>query len=176
MVQNGNFRPRVVADIETRIDNGRVYSARQIDTSGLGDGGTFSVVLTNPVDSGVFILTAQPTVRVTGEAFFEKIENPTVDTAGESVTIRNKRVGYGRTAESTAQAGGTNFTGVFSGGVSKGREIVGGQSSKQAGSLGTIDLSNRLDPGESIQYKIESNSSSNLASIALAFVEEPGTA
>lgn len=175
MVENGNFRPRVVADIETRIDNGRVYSARQADQTGIGDGGTFSLLLENPADSGVFILTAEPAIRVTGEAFFEKIENPTVDTAGDTVPVRNKHIGFDRTGESAASAGGTNFTGVFSGGTSRGVEIVGGQSAKQAGSLGMIDLANRIDPGDSLQYKIESNSSSNLVSIALGYVEEPGT-
>lgn len=173
MVQNGNFRPRVVSDIETRIDNGRVYSVRQIDTTGIGDGGTFSIVLSNPADSGMALLTTQPSIRVSGEAFFEKVENPTIDTAGDTVSVNNKNVAFPRPAEATVEAGGTNFTGVFSGGTSRGQEIVGGQSSKQAGTIGVVNLSNRIDPGQSLQYKVESNSSSNLVSIASTFIEEP---
>lgn len=173
MVQNGNFRPRVVADIETRIDNGRVFSAREIDTTGIGDGGTFSVVLSNPAGSGIALLTTEPSVRVSGEAFFEKLENPTIDTAGDTVSIRNKHIGFTRDSHTTAESGGTNFTGAFSGGTSRGQELVGGQSSKQAGTIGVVNLSNRIDPGDAIQYKVESNSSSNLVSIATTFIEEP---
>lgn len=175
MVENGNKRPDGVPNIEQRIDNGRVFSAREVDATGIGDGGTFSVVLSNPSDSGVNLLTVAPQVSVTGEAFFEKIENPTIDTAGDAVTIRNKKVGYTRTPHATAEAGGTNFTGVFSGGTSRGRQVVGGQSSKQAGGIGSADLSLRLNPGESVQYKVESNSSSNIVSVNVAFVEEPVT-
>jgi hypothetical protein len=173
MVQNGNFRPRVVADIETRIDNGRVFISREADTSGIGDGGTFSLVLSNPAGSGIALLTTDPAVRVTGEAFFEKIENPTIDTAGDTVTQFNKHVAFARSPSATAEVGGTNFTGVFSGGTSRGQDVVGGQSAKQAGTIGAVNLSNRIDPGDAIQYKVESNSSSNLVSIAVTHIEEP---
>jgi hypothetical protein len=176
MVENGNSRPNGTPNIEKRIDNGRVFSAREVDSTGIGDGGTFSVVIQNPADSGVNLLTIAPQVSTTGEAFFEKIENPTIDTAGDTVAIRNKKVGYQRSPHATAEAGGTNFTGAFSGGTSRGRQVVGGQSAKQAGSIGAADLSLRLNPGESVQYKVESNSSSNIVSVNVAFVEEPTTA
>lgn len=175
MVENGTKRPNGVPNIEKRIDNGRVFSAREVDETGIGDGGTFSIVLSNPAGSGVNLLTVAPQVSTTGEALFEKIENPTIDTAGDSVAIRNKKVGYQRSAHGTAEAGGTNFTGVFSGGTSRGRQVVGGQSAKQAGAIGAADLSLRLDPGESVQYKIESSSSSNIVGVNVAFVEEPTT-
>ena len=176
MVENGNSRPDGTPSIEQRIDNGRIFTIRGIDESGIGDGDTFSVLLTNPSDSGVNLLTVAPSISVTGEAFIEKIENPTIDTAGETLTPRNKKLESNRTAHGTAQTGGTNQTGSFSGGTSRGRQIVGGQSSKQAGSVGDIDLSLRIDPGSAIQYKVESNSSSNIVSVSVAFVEEPTTA
>lgn len=175
MVQNGNSRPDGTPTIEQRIDNERVFSVRHTDKTGIGDGGTFSIVLSNPAGSGVNLLTVAPSAGVTGEAFFEKIENPTIDTAGDTVPARNKKLGAVKSANGTAEAGGTNFTGVFSGGTSRGTTVVGGQSSKQAGAIGPIDLSLRLNPGESIQYKIESNSSSNIVSVNVAFVEEPVT-
>jgi hypothetical protein len=173
MVQNGNFRPRVVADIETRIDNGRVYSAREADRTGIGDGGTFSIVLSNPAGSGYALLTTQPSVTVGGESFFEKIENPTIDTAGDAVAKRNKHVNFDRPGVATVEAGGTNFTGVFSGGTTRGTTIVGGQTGKAPGSTGDVDLALRIDPGEAIQYKIESNSASNRVSIGVTYIEEP---
>lgn len=175
MVETGNSRPNGIPNVEKRIDNGRVFTAKHADKKGIGDGGTFSLALTNPVDSGVNLLTIAPQGSVTGEAFFEKIETPTIDTAGDTVSIRNKNIGSDRNAHATVEAGGTNFSGVFSGGDSRGAEVLGGGSARQSGSIGRIDLSVRIDPGESIQYKIESNSSSNIVSISLAFVEEPVT-
>jgi len=176
MVENGNTRPDGIPNIEKRIDNGRVFTIRETDTSGIGDGGTFSIVLSNPSDSVVNLLTVAPSITTTGEAFVEKIENPSIDTAGDTITPRNKKVGYSRNSHATAEAGGTNFTGVFSGGTSRGQTVVGGQSAKSPGSIGSIDLSLRIDPGESVQYKIESNSSSNIVSIDVAYIEEPVTA
>jgi len=176
MVENGNTRPNGTPSIEKRIDNGRVFSIREVDKAGIGDGQTFSVVLSNPPSSDVNLLTVAPSVDVTGEAFIEKIENPTIDTPGDSITPRNKNLKSSRTSSATAEAGGQNFTGVFSGGTSRGESVVGGQSSKQAGSVGQVDLSLRIDPGNAVQYKIESNSSSNIVSIQVAFVEEPATA
>lgn len=175
MVETGNHRPNGIPHIESRIDNERVFSAKQADRTGIGDGGTFSLVLSNPADSEVNLLTISPQVTVTGEAFFEKIENPTIDTAGDTVAPQNKHVGSTRAAHATVQAGGTNFTGVFSGGTSRGEEVLGGGSAKQVGSIGQVDLSLRVNPGESVQYQIESNSASNIVSISLSFVEEPIT-
>ena len=175
MVENGNSRPNGIPNIEKRIDNGRVFDAREVDKSGIGDGQTFSLVLSNPADSGVNLLTVSPNVSTTGEAFFEKIENPSIDTAGDTVEIQNKNLDSDRSSVATVEAGGTNFTGVFSGGTSRGEEVIGGQSAKQPGAIGDVDLSLRIGPGHSMQYKVESNSSSNIPSINIAFVEEPTT-
>lgn len=171
MVENGNARPDGVPPIEKRIDNGRVFSVRQLFTS-VGSGNARSVVIENPADSGVNLLTVAPAFQASGKAYPEKLSNVTIDTSGTSITPRNKNLTSSRTAHANVEFGGT-----YTGGTSRGREVIGSgaASGGQGGGVGAVDLSLRIDPGSNIQYKIESQSTGNDLSITVAFVEEPLT-
>jgi hypothetical protein len=129
-------------------------------------------VLQNPSDSGVNLLTVAPSFNAAGKAYTEKIENPTIDTAGTAITPRNKNLESGRTSKANAE-----FSGTYSGGTSRNRQVIGSgaASGGAGGSVGSIDLSLRINPGESVQYRLESQANGNDLSISVAFVEEPST-
>lgn len=171
MVENGNIRPGLVEPIEVRIDNGRVFSVRQLFT-GIDSGNSRSVVVSNPEGSGVNLLTVAPSFQSSAKAYPEKIINPTIDVAGTSITPRNKNISSSRTAITNAEFGGT-----YSGGTSRGREVIGSgaASGGVGGQLGAINLSLRIDPGDSVQYKLESRANGNDLGVSLAFIEEPTT-
>lgn len=158
---------------EERIDNGRIFSVRELNASN-GNGDTFSVVVTNPSGSGVDLITVAPKFTSSAQTYVEKIMNPTIDTTGTALTLRNKSLASGRTPKATAQTGGTGLTGAFSGGTSRGQEVVGGKSgSRIPGTLGPVDLSLKIPPDNSVQYKATSQSSGNDISISVSFIEEP---
>lgn len=171
MVENGNSRPGTTPIIEKRIDNGRVFSIRQLFTS-VSSGTTRNIVLSNPPESDVNLLTVAPTFTASGKAYVQKYENATIDTSGTAITPRNKNLMSSRAATAEAETGGT-----YSGGTSRGREVIGSgaASGGVGGSIGSIDLSLRLDPGASVRYAIESQANSNDMSISVTFVEEPKT-
>lgn len=171
MVENGNSRPDGIPPIEKRIDNSRVFTVRRLFT-GIGSGTARSIVISNPPGSGVNLLTVSPRFAASGKAYPEKISNPTIDTSGTAITPQNKNTASGRTSQANVETGGT-----YSGGTSRGREIIGSgaASGGQGGSIGAADLSLRLNPGEIMQYRIESQATGNDMSVTISFIEEPVT-
>lgn len=167
MTNNGHERPGEQPTIEERVQWGRVFSARA-SSIGVADGDVLNLVLENPPDSGVNLLTVAPSFSSHAGSFIEKIENPTIDASGSTVPVRNKNLSSDRESKATAETGGT-----YSGGVSRGTETVGSSSGGGGGgSVGSVDLSLRLGEGDSAQYRMESDSASNDLSITVNFIEE----
>ena len=169
MADEGHRRTNGILSAEERIKFGRVFTTRQIFL-GIGDGTARNLVLSNPADSDVSLLTISPNFASSAESFAEKISNPTIDAAGTAITPKNKRVGDNRTAIATVETGGT-----YSGGTSRGQEVVGssGASGGAGGSIGDVDLALEIPPGNKVQYRLESDATGNDMSIALSWIEEP---
>lgn len=169
MTKEGFRRPNGTPSSELRIKQGRIFTIRQ-NWNGIADGTARNVVVDNPADSGVSMLTISPNFASSAESFAEKITNPAIDTSGTSITPRNKNLGASRTTNVSAETGGT-----YSGGTSRGQEVVGSsaESGGGGGAIGVSDFALEIPPGNTVQYRIESDASSNDMSIALSWVEEP---
>lgn len=168
MTNNGHIRAGESPSIEERVEWGRVYSVRTYQAD-VASGNEISLVLSNPADSGVNLLTVAPSFSSQAGSFVEKIENPTIDASGTAVPIRNKNLGSDRVSQASAETGGT-----YSGGESRGIEVVGSSAGGGGGgTIGSVDLSLRLGEGDIAQYRMESGSAGNDMSIALNFIEDP---
>jgi len=168
MAERGHRRTNGIPTSESRIMWGRVFSVRE-NWNGIGDGTSRNIVLTNPPDSGISMLTTSPNFAAEQAAFVEKIQNVTIDTAGTAITPLNKKVGDSRTSEIAAETGGS-----YSGGTSRGISTIGSNTGGGgAGAIGDVDLALEIPPGNNVQYRIESDSSGNDMSIGLNWIEEP---
>lgn len=168
MTNNGHKRPGESPSVEERVEWGRVFSVRT-NANAVADGSSLNLVLSNPPDSGVNLLTVAPGFSSHAAAFIEKIENPTIDASGTAVDIRNKNLGSSRESAASAETGGT-----YSGGTSRGIEAVGSSAGGgSGGALGAVDLSLRIPEGGSARYRMESDASNNDLSIAVNFIEDP---
>jgi hypothetical protein len=169
MAEQGTSRPNGLPSAELRIKQERIFQVRQLFTS-IASGNARSIVLSNPADSDISLLTISPNFASSAESWAEKIENPTIDTAGTSLSVQNKNVGGTRTATATAETNGS-----YSGGTSRGRDVVGSSAGGggAGGSVGEADLALEIPPGNSVQYSLESRASANNLSISLSWVEDP---
>lgn len=141
-----------------REDSGARGNRDAIEGSSYSTGDYFSTVLDtetrnilieNPANSGK-VLFPQATFRAGGQITFHKVDSPTIDTAGTTLSIDNRRIADG-TSVARAES---NVT--FSGGNSWTKKVSGG--AKQAGGLSPAtarDFDIFLDEGERVVYQLE---------------------
>ena len=106
-------------------------------------------------DAAVFIV--EPAISSDGQYHARKVANPTVDTAGNDVTVTNKRTDLTDAGGLTVTTAGDNETGVLSGGTAY-PEVTAGSGSnavnQQPGASPTAGVSDIILPGESLSIEV----------------------
>lgn len=152
---------------------GHAYAAGHLFTS-VADTNTKEVVLENPSeDTALYIL--EPTVRSGGQFYTKKIDNVTVDTEGDQVTLANKKTSSENTSIANAFSAGDNETGAISGGVDR-PQITAGSGSNAAnadpGESGDSGITDIIMPGDNMAIEaINQSGSPQDISIVANYVE-----
>lgn len=109
-------------------------------------GGTLSLLIENPSDSGVWILLDPDIIRNRRLGTLGKLKNVTVDAAGTEVDILNKNAAFPDNSEATASEGAT-----VSGGSNFGPKFIpGGGTGEPVGGGASAGASNILSPGDNL--------------------------
>lgn len=136
---------------------------------------TKKVVLENPENSGKYLFVVEPTVRSQGQIQVEKAFNVNIDAEGQSLDIVNKNSQYLDSAIASAQLGGDNETGSFSGGTEFNDKQAGSgtnMSNQSPGVSTPSGVSNIVDEGDNILIGFTNRSGVNntRSSIDIDFV------
>lgn len=162
------LRTQRVADKALAVLDGRAYSTGALNET-VAQGESLSLLLANTGSEQLAVETIA--ARVGAEFRVTKTFNPTVDTAGTALDIRNKRSGEADDASATAERDGT-----YSGGDVFSPSLIGSRNaSADIGSSPGPDPVNSLDPGDSMLIELENVSSQGTvhASIDIDFIEQP---
>lgn len=157
------------------LANGNSYAVGNLFT-GVADTNTKKLVLEN-TSSDKALLVFEPTVRGGGQSYTQKAENVTVDTAGDSATVANKRTGGSAPTAADTHLAGDNETGTVSGGTPL-PQITAGSGSNPSnadpGESGSQGIANVIDPGDTLTVEVQNQSgASQDFSLASDFIEVP---
>jgi len=175
MTRYPNFQTtQDIAVTSTILD--RLYSTGEYWDS-VTQGNQKRLLLSNPSDSDVVLLVVAPTVRANGQVKVDKTKNVTIDTDGDapSTSIVNKSTDNGG-ATATAQLGGDNETGVFSGGTSFNPKTTGSGNSAPStspGTIGELGISNLIHPGDNLVLGATAVNADRTISLDIDFIEYP---
>jgi hypothetical protein len=130
--------------------------------TGVATGDTKKLLIENTNDDAV-VFIVEPTVSSDGQFYATKTANPTVDTAGDAVTVTNKRSDTDGAGGITATTAGDGETGALSGGVSY-PSVTGGSganpSNQSPGETPSVGVSDMILPEESLTIEAENASGS----------------
>jgi hypothetical protein len=144
---------------------GAAYSTGKYFSAVL-DTETRNVLIENPANSGK-VLFPSAAFRAGGQILFHKVDSPTIDTAGTTVDIDNRRIANGtsvaRVESEVAFSGGNGWTRKVSGGAKEGGGLAPSKSR---------DFDILLDEGERVVYQLENVSGAETkATIDVDYVE-----
>jgi hypothetical protein len=162
------LRTQRVADKALAVLEGRAYSTGALNES-VAEGETLTLLLANTGSEQLAMDTI--VARVGAEYRVTKTFNPTVDTAGTALDIRNKRSGASDSVTATAERDGG-----YSGGDAFSPSIIGERkAAADIGSSPGSDPVNSIDPGDSMLIELENTDSQGPAhaSIDVDFIEQP---
>jgi hypothetical protein len=171
-------RPRVQEFQVSELVAGDFYSASQRFT-GVADTNTKTLLVeNNDTENGLFLL--EPTVRSSGQVYVNTLKNVTVDTAGDTINLINKRTDQADNPGSyTVSTAGDNETGAISGGETL-NEITAGSGSNpsnaQAGISAESGIVALIMPGDNIALETTNQSGSTQdTSITAGVMEVEGS-
>lgn len=139
---------------------GDFYSAAQRFT-GVANTNTKTLLIENDDDENALFLV-EPTVRSSGQAYVNTLENVSVDTAGDTISLTNKRTDQADNPGSyTISTAGDNETGAISGGNTL-NEITAGSGSNpsnaQPGISAESGIVALIMPGDNIALETTNQS------------------
>lgn len=130
---------------QAHLIEGHRFSATAFSDSVAADGGTLSLLIDNPSDSGVWILLDPPIVRNQRTGELDVVKNPTIDDAGTDVEELNKNFAHPDNSQVNASQDAT-----ISGGTSFGPKFAPGGGTGNVGGSASIGAAGVATPGDTI--------------------------